>query len=287
MKVLIKESQYKFLLEIIQNPSDIKSYPSCVSSETSNKNRGELKKTKSGQYYIEVYTHGLSGFQFYNNNKVMYPNKKTTGKYNCGGSRNSDIIIDGHNSSIDNFENGVWKKIEFDTATNWEKKELNKISDYQKRWEERVGPVLIKIGELRRDYPIAFDLVLWISGGFLGRLVVAGLQTYSGYQKLKEGYDKKDNELFTQGVVETITGPVSFAMAARFLGLLGMPNAGGTSRHMLTIINKSGVPLLMSEGMESFYKWGFKNFGINFSYFMRLMNNENGYLNKLLVQSTK
>lgn len=114
----LRENTQKFLNEQ-KNPADIKTYPACVASETSNKNRGELKKSKSGQYFIKVYVKHMDGYQFYNNNRVRKPDG-TMGNYSCKGR---DILIDGVDVSSQE-----WSKVKDKYVTHWERKEIDKAT---------------------------------------------------------------------------------------------------------------------------------------------------------------
>jgi hypothetical protein len=114
----LRENTQTFLIEQ-KNPADIKTYPACVANETSNKNRGELKKSKSGQYFIKVYVKHMSDYQFYNNNRVRKPDG-TMGSYSCKGS---DILIDG----ID-ISSQEWNKIKDKYVTDYEKSQVDKAT---------------------------------------------------------------------------------------------------------------------------------------------------------------
>jgi hypothetical protein len=133
----------KVLTEDSKNPGDVNTYPPCVANETSNKNRGALKKTKTGQYSIEVYIAGLTGFQFYNNGKVLYPDKKTIGNYVCDGYK---IIIDGHDTINQKWENGKWSNDATYPVTNYEKRELQKASNISKNLDAHTLLTISQIG---------------------------------------------------------------------------------------------------------------------------------------------
>jgi hypothetical protein len=143
MKIIISERQYKLLSEqfedksSLKDPSKTESYPRCVGSETSNKNRGELKRSKSGQYYIEIYIMGLSGFKFYNTGRVMYPDGKM-GNYSCKGR---DILVDGKNIALEK-----WQKEKGKYTTNWEKQELKKAETTLNNLDPHTLLMLAQIG---------------------------------------------------------------------------------------------------------------------------------------------
>ena len=142
MKYIITETQYKLLTEqfedksSLRDPSKTESYPRCVGIETSNKNRGELKRSKSGQYYIEIYIMGLSGFKFYNTGRVMYPDGKM-GNYSCKGR---DILVDGKNIALEK-----WQK-EKPKTTNWEKQELKKAETILNNLDPHTIATIFAIG---------------------------------------------------------------------------------------------------------------------------------------------
>jgi hypothetical protein len=145
-RIIIAESEkeeIRALYEQSKNPSDVNTYPACVANETSNKNRGGLKKTKTGQYYIEVYIAGLTGFQFYNNGRVLYPDKKTRGNYVCNGYK---IIIDGHDTMNQKWENGKWSNDATYPVTNYEKRELQKASNISSNLDAHTLLTIAQIG---------------------------------------------------------------------------------------------------------------------------------------------
>ena len=122
MKYIISEAQYRLLIEQSNNPSLASSYPSCVGRETSNKNRAEILKTDSGQYFLKLYIKGFQDYQFYSNGRVMKPDGKMA-NYTCGGTNNLDILIDGVDVAGEK-----WNREKSKYVTNYEKQEINKAT---------------------------------------------------------------------------------------------------------------------------------------------------------------
>ena len=145
MKYIISENQYNLLVEQFENfkvdkDSLASSYPSCVGGETSNKKRAEIKKNSSGQYYIEVYIKGLSGYQFYSNGRVKKPDGKM-GSYACGGRANKDILIDGVDVAGER-----WKQEKSKYTTDYEKRELKKATDTLNNLDPHTFLTITQIG---------------------------------------------------------------------------------------------------------------------------------------------
>lgn len=166
-KTLLENTQ-TFLIEQ-KNPADVKTYPACVASETSNKNRAELIKTNSGQYFIKVYVKHMSGYQFYNNNRVRKPDG-TMGSYSCKGS---DILIDG----ID-ISSQEWNKIKDKYVTDYEKSQVDKAT-------QLVG----KMSNIDPHDALAYSSMAAYFFGPWGLAISLGLDLANAYLYHKEGRD--------------------------------------------------------------------------------------------------
>lgn len=105
------------------NPADITTYPPCIQRYTTKKIFGELKKTPTGQYFVEIYQMGLTGYKFYNNFRVQRPDGKMS-NYSCS-TNNVSILIDGVDVASEN-----WKKAKDKYTTEYEKRELSKIDNF-------------------------------------------------------------------------------------------------------------------------------------------------------------
>jgi len=272
MKYIITESQFKILLE--QDVKNIDTYPSCVHRF------GDPKVSASGKEWSIIGTDTAhDGYRFYNTGKVWKPKFKTMHSYVCKGR---DILIDGIDEAKQN-----WDKIKGNYTTDWEKRELEKISNLNKNIDTRIAPVAEYLVELRRKYPNTFDFIvsfgLWFlpgAGPFLSISYGTTVASKKIHDSLHLPTDKKgnimwdkvqirDKNLFVTGLVEFITGPVSLGLTLRAMKKLG--HTGNTYK-MLTSIQKSGVAVLVSEGWEGFLKWGTSNFKQEFEFFIKLLN---------------
>lgn len=121
---------------------------------------------------------------------------------------------------------------------------------------------------LRDKNPNVFDTVasigLWFVP-YVGPYLSAGYSGVVGFEKIKQGK-------YVEGVIEIITSPIALLKTLKVLKILG---ADKITIKMLEMINKSGLPVLISEGQEAFLKWGYKTFGKDFQKFVELLNNEN------------
>jgi len=211
------------------NPADIKTYPSCVGSETSNKNRAELIKSQSGSYFINI--KWLPGFQFYNNNRVMKPNR-TMGNYSCSGR---DILIDG----ID-IKSQEWEKIKDKYTTDYEKRELSKTNSMLDRMSKIDTHDILTILEM---------------GSFLipviGPFVSAGFGLGNAALYYKEG-DTKTAGLFALFSLVPVIGEIP---AVKQLGRAGMESlfkkiGVGGGKVVLTPLEKEAIQgLKTNEGI--------------------------------------
>jgi hypothetical protein len=204
MKIKVLESQLKRILSE-QDVSDVNTYPACVANETSNKNRGGLKKTKTGQYYIEVYISGLKGFQFYNNGKVLYPDKKTKGNYVCDGYK---IIIDGHDTENQIWENGKWSNRETYPVTDYEKRELKSIENFSKNLTPHATLTILQMGAL------LIPLV--------GPFISAGIGLGDAYLYYKEGDTKTAGLVAMFSLLPGVSSVISKIPGLKQLGSKGL-----------------------------------------------------------------
>jgi len=160
----------------------ISKFPSCVAGETSNKNRGELKKSTSGQDYIEIYIMGLKGYKFYSNGRVSYPNGKM-GNYSCKGN---DILVDGKNIGQEN-----WNKIKGNYTTDWEKQEYKKATEFGDRFGERViNPVYGFYQKYNHEVNMVLGLGLAVAGGPFGLAMSSAIGFLDAAQYEEEGDEK-------------------------------------------------------------------------------------------------
>ena len=199
MKIKLLESQLKRILSE-QNVSDINTYPACVANETSNKNRGELKKTKTGQYYIEIYIGGLTGFQFYNNGKVLYPDKKRMGNYSCKGNT---ILVDGHD-----VWGEKWNKEKGNYTTDYEKRELKSIENFSKNLDPHMTLTILQIGTL--FIPL------------VGPFISAGIGLGDSYLYYKEGDTKTAGLVAMFSLLPGVGAVVSKIPGLKQLGSKGL-----------------------------------------------------------------
>jgi hypothetical protein len=167
----LSENRQIFLNEQ-KNVADIKTYPACVASETSNKNRAELKKTNSGQYFIKVYVKNMSDYQFYNNNRVKKPDG-TMGNYSCRGN---DILIDG----ID-ISSQEWNKVKNNYVTDYEKSQLDKST--------QISGMLDKLDNLDPHDVLMYTSMAAYFFGPWGVAISLGLDLGNAYLYHKEGRD--------------------------------------------------------------------------------------------------
>jgi hypothetical protein len=113
-------------------------------------------------------------------------------------------------------------------------------------------------------------LALWAIP-YVGPYIVATKNTAEGVILYKGG--KK-----VEGIISILTSPLFLMRVVKILTFMGTT---GNVVDMLKLINKTGVPLLISKGQESFMKWGWKEFGKDFKVFAELLKNEN-YMKQIL-----
>jgi len=83
-------------------------------------------------------------------------------------------------------------------------------------------------------------------------------------------------QLWNQGkhvesIIEAATSPLSMLRTLRVLKALGVSTF---TVKTLETINKTGLPLLISQGKEKFLNWGFKTYGDDFGKFMVALKKE-------------
>lgn len=129
--------------------------------------------------------------------------------------------------------------------------------------------------KIKKDYPNTFDIVaqlgLWVIP-YVGPYLSTAYGTANAIKKIKSG-DK------VSGIIELITSPLALTKTIKYLKILGQ---SGDFVSMLEKINKSGLPVLISEGQESFLKWGAKIFRKDFETFIKLLNDQKSM--KLLLK---
>lgn len=209
MKIVLTESQFHRIIEQVNNDTtDVKSYPACVASETSNKRRGELKRTQSNQYYIEIYIGGLTGYKFYNNGRVMYPNGKL-GNYSCNGR---DIMIDGIDISSQN-----WQKQKGKYTTNYEKGVQKSIETQQQK--------LQAAGEFYEKYAHLINPWLQVGASFvpvIGPFLALGIGLGDAATYFKEGKQKEAGLVAVLSLLPGVSSVVQKIPAISTLGQKGM-----------------------------------------------------------------
>jgi len=107
------------------------------------------------------------------------------------------------------------------------------------------------------------DLALWMVP-YVGPYLVAAKNTTEGVILYKKG--KK-----VEGIISILTSPLALMKVVKVLKVMGTT---GNVGDMLNLINKSGVPLLVSKGEEAFLNWGWKKFGKDFKVFAEFLKNE-------------
>lgn len=145
-------------------------------------------------------------------------------------------------------------------------------SDAEVAGYENIIPTFKKI---KKDYPNTFDTVVQLGLWFIpyvGPYLSAAYGTANAIKKIKSG-DK------VSGIIELITSPLGLNKTITFLKIVGQT---GDFLSMLEKINKSGLPVLISKGQESFLKWGANTIGKDFETFIKLLNDQK--LMKLLLK---
>ena len=124
------------------------------------------------------------------------------------------------------------------------------------------------VQNLRQQNPFLFDTIVG-----LGLFVVPMVGPY-----LSTGYgaaiaiDNLNKGKYVEGVIGLITSPLVFMKAIKVLKLFG--GVEDQMIKMLEKINKSGIPVLVTQGQQKFLEWGYKNFSKNFDIFMKMLGDK-------------
>lgn len=154
----------------------------------------------------------------------------------------------------------------------------------QEQFISSSGPIMAPLlmnsfQNFRKKYP-NFDILASIGLWFVPYVGPYLSVTYSSLvavEKIMKG-DK------VSGIIELITSPLVLMKTIKVLKIIGTEDE---MLKMLQTINKSGVPLFVSQGQEAFMKWGWKTFGKKFESFIKLLNNETQMKNLLLQLKKK
>lgn len=124
------------------------------------------------------------------------------------------------------------------------------------------------VQNLRQQNPFLFDTIVG-----LGLFVVPMVGPY-----LSAGYgtaiaiDNLNKGKYVEGVIGLITSPLVFMKAIKVLKLFG--GVEDQMIKMLEKINKSGIPVLVTQGQQKFLEWGYKTFSKNFDILMKMLGDK-------------
>ena len=117
--------------------------------------------------------------------------------------------------------------------------------------------------EMFDKFPEIYMLATWFIP-FVGPYISAGLGTAHAAQLWNQGKH-------VESIIEAATSPLSMLRTLRVLKALGVSTF---TVKTLETINKTGLPLLISQGKEKFLNWGFKTYGDDFGKFMVALKKE-------------
>jgi hypothetical protein len=161
------------------------------------------------------------------------------------------------------------KKIQSEQITRFERY-LDRAHATPERAEkefQRNKELIQDLKKLRAKNEIIFDTVAQLGMWFIpmvGPYLSTAYGSAVAISKLKEGK-------YIEGIIGLITSPLALAKSIRVLQLLG---GSSKSLKMLEAINKSGLPVLVSQGQQKFLEWGVKNFGDDFIKLTNLLMNK-------------
>lgn len=129
------------------------------------------------------------------------------------------------------------------------------------------GPVNKDLNNWAKQNPdmanLILDMGLWAIP-YVGPYIVTVKNSIEGINLYKSG--KK-----IEGIISLLTSPMALMKVAKVLKIMG---SSPEVVKMLQSINKTGIPLLISKGQESFLNWGWKTFGNDFKVFANFLKNQ-------------
>jgi len=114
-----------------------------------------------------------------------------------------------------------------------------------------------------KQFPNFFIIGSWFVP-IIGPYISAGLSTYQAKLLWDEG--KK-----AEALIAAVTSPLFLMRGIKILKALGTT---GPILQNLELINKIGIPLLISYGQQTFLNWGYQTFGKEFGNFIIALKDE-------------
>lgn len=121
--------------------------------------------------------------------------------------------------------------------------------------------------KLRSQNPVIFDTIVQVGAWFIpyvGPYLSTAYGSAIAIDNIKKGK-------YEEGVIGLITSPLALTRTIKVLQIMG---SSGNTLKMLQTINKSGLPVLISQGKQQFLEWGVKNFGDDFMKLTNLLTNK-------------
>ena len=121
--------------------------------------------------------------------------------------------------------------------------------------------------QFKNEYPVISrileDVSIWFIP-YIGPYLVAARGTYDGIQSIKKGD-------YVLGAIQIIVSPLALGKVVKLLKITA-PNEAWVK--ILETIHKSGIPILIAKGWETFLSWGLKTFGPIFKKFLELLKDK-------------
>jgi hypothetical protein len=124
------------------------------------------------------------------------------------------------------------------------------------------------VKNLRQQNPFLFDTIVGLglfAVPYVGPYLSAGYGTTIAIKDINDGR-------YVQGIIGLITSPLGLLRALKVLKIFDVVEDKVIK--MLQEINKTGLPVLISQGQQKFLEWGYKTFSTNFDKFMKMVGDK-------------
>jgi|688.fasta_scaffold11506_27 hypothetical protein len=124
------------------------------------------------------------------------------------------------------------------------------------------------VKNLRQQSPFLFDTIVGLglfAVPYVGPYLSAGYGTAIAIKDINDGR-------YVQGIIGLITSPLGLLRAMKVLKIFDVVE--DKIIKMLQEINKTGLPVLISQGQQKFLEWGYKTFSTNFDKFMKMVGDK-------------